>query len=403
MRTVGIICECNPPHAGHFHLIERARAAGAARVICVMSGCFVQRGEAAILDPFARAELLVRAGADAVVELPFPYSASSAEFFGRAGVDILNRLGATELWFGSERGELSVLSRLAAVAESEAFQAAYRESAAGTGGTAQMYFELLASHAGEDCALLPNDILAISYLRALGSTQSTMRPVTVGRVGSGYADETLCKGKFPSATALRKTWLADGLDAMLPFVPTFTQDVLLREAAAGRAPATLENAASLIVGSLRLADAERLSSHAGLSGGLAGRLCRAAESATDLSSLLSLAATKKYPDATLRRALLYALAEVNVADLSRPPSYVRLLAASRAGCALLSSRRRAGQICVVTRQGDIPATPEAERQSELEAREKALYTLMLPHPASAKALLCHPPVILDGQDAEPKK
>ena len=147
MKTVGIICECNPYHGGHEYLIKCARESGADAIVCVMSGNFVQRGEAAVLSPHARAEILVRSGADAVVELPFPYAASSAEFFGRAGVEILSRLGIDEVWFGSETGDLSILSRYAEVADSEEFQAAYTAATEGESGTASAYFSLLSKMA----------------------------------------------------------------------------------------------------------------------------------------------------------------------------------------------------------------------------------------------------------------
>ena len=48
-------------------------------MVCVMSGCFVQRGEPAILAPHARGEMAVRAGADLVLELPVPWALASAE------------------------------------------------------------------------------------------------------------------------------------------------------------------------------------------------------------------------------------------------------------------------------------------------------------------------------------
>ena len=46
--------------------------------VCVMSGDFVQRGEAAIFTKHARAEAACRCGADIVIELPLPWSLSSA-------------------------------------------------------------------------------------------------------------------------------------------------------------------------------------------------------------------------------------------------------------------------------------------------------------------------------------
>lgn len=395
MRTVGIVCECNPPHAGHFHLISEARRAGDCRVICVMSECFVQRGEAAILSPQSRAEILVRAGADAVVGLPFPYSAAGAEFFGRAGVEILDGLGVTELWFGSERGELSSLMRLSHLVESEEFLSAYRTRAASGVGTAKAYFDLMTELSDETAPPSPNDVLAISYLRAIRALGSRIEAHAVSRVGSGYREKALSGAEYPSATALRRAWVGEGLSAMLPHVPAWTHGILSCELAEGRAPVRLENAEALIVGTLRLCDGERISSMAGLSGGLAGRLLHASHAATDLSSLLSLAATKAYPDATVRRGILSALLSVCEADLRAPVSYVRLLAATRTGCAYLATRRRADGIPVVTRQGEIPRSREAERQRALEARAYALYSMLLPKTSTAQALLGLPPVILD--------
>ena len=107
MKNVGVICEYNPFHGGHAYLLERVRDAEA--VICLMSGEFTQRGEAAILPPVARAEMALRAGADLVLELPFPYCAGSARYFATAGVNALKRLGADTLAFGSESADLSAL------------------------------------------------------------------------------------------------------------------------------------------------------------------------------------------------------------------------------------------------------------------------------------------------------
>ena len=59
MARFGIICEYNPLHGGHVYHLERARAAGADEIVCVMSGNYVQRGEPAILHKYARAEAAV--------------------------------------------------------------------------------------------------------------------------------------------------------------------------------------------------------------------------------------------------------------------------------------------------------------------------------------------------------
>ena len=396
MKTVGIICECNPYHGGHEYLMQQSRASGADAIICVMSGNFVQRGEAAVLSPHARAEILVSSGADAVVELPFPYAASSAEFFGRAGVEILERLGVDEVWFGSETGDLNVLSRYAEVADSEAFQTAYAQATEGEGGTASAYFSLLAKMANdENAACAPNDILAISYLRAIRKLGANIRPVTIKREGSGYHEKDLIMGAFPSATALRLAWEENEIEAIMPYLPGVCGEVSRREGRAKTAPATLKHAERLVLGMLSLTPQKELEGYAGLSGGLAGRICDAAKKAATLDEFWALCATKKYPDARICRGVLSALLRVTEADWRAKVSYVRLLAANETGRAFLSSVRRKSDLCVLTRQTNLPDTPEAARQFELESASAALYSKCLPKSTAADEQLRRPPVILE--------
>ena len=78
MKVAGIIVEYNPFHKGHAYMIEEAKKkAGADRVVVVMSGSFVQRGEPALLSKFDRADLAIRAGMDLVIELPVAFSTAS--------------------------------------------------------------------------------------------------------------------------------------------------------------------------------------------------------------------------------------------------------------------------------------------------------------------------------------
>ncbi|MBQ2159041.1 MAG: nucleotidyltransferase family protein, partial [Oscillospiraceae bacterium] len=114
MKTVGIAAEYNPFHRGHAcQLSACRRMLGEDAVFAaVMSGDFVQRGEAAMFSKFARAEAACRCGADLVIELPLPWALSSAEGFARGAVGLLGGLGATHLGFGSETGETAVLQEL---------------------------------------------------------------------------------------------------------------------------------------------------------------------------------------------------------------------------------------------------------------------------------------------------
>ena len=305
MRTAGIICECNPLHAGHRYLIDQVRQSGADAVVCVMSGCFTQRGEPAVLPPRCRAEMLLQAGADVVLELPFPYAAAGAEQFAEAGIRILSRLGVGALWFGSECGDVELLRRAAQVASGDDFARMYRERCTeGSRGTAAAYFDCLREQGGDEMRFYPNDILGIAYLRILERLHSHIRPVTVRRTGSGFHEEgEPQEGDFPSATALRRLMFHGGADALAPWMPQEQLKLVRREMANGTAPARLELAERALLGSLRLMPPERLEQTPELTGGLGRRVRAAAYRAGNLAELLAFSATKKYPESRIRRGI----------------------------------------------------------------------------------------------------
>lgn len=90
MGVIGVVAEYNPFHFGHeHHLTETVRSLGEdCPVVCVMSGDFIQRGQAAVYSKFARAEAAINCGVDLVLELPLPWTLSSAEGFARGAVGL---------------------------------------------------------------------------------------------------------------------------------------------------------------------------------------------------------------------------------------------------------------------------------------------------------------------------
>ena len=112
--VIGIIAEYNPFHNGHAYQIRRVRAQfPRAQIVTIMSGSFTQRGEAAILDKWQRAELAVENGSDLVLELPYAFACRSAQHFAAGGVRMLSALGcATHLAFGAETDHLATLSAI---------------------------------------------------------------------------------------------------------------------------------------------------------------------------------------------------------------------------------------------------------------------------------------------------
>lgn len=394
MPVIGIIAEYNPFHLGHAYQLEAARRAMGedCPVVAVMSGNFVQRGEAALLHKHARAEAAVRCGADLVLELPTAYAAATAEVFARGGVAILAAAGVvTHLCFGSECGDLDLLGRAAACLNGAAYQAGLRRflAAGMTFAAARQAAVQEAMGREADCLALPNNNLAVEYLRALGSVDPALTPMTVRRVGAPHDGEG--DGGIASASAIRRRILSGGPWEHL--VPAGSAAVLKREMAAGRAPVSMAACEGMILSKLRAMGEEELRPYDGGNEGLYHRFYEAVRHSATLEELLSRAKTKRYPHARLRRMALAAWLGLTVPEGA--PPYLRVLAANGRGCRLLKEMKERAALPVLTKPGHIRALGEAAgRCFTGESRYTDQYTLAWPAPAKPGQEYTTGPVIL---------
>ena len=381
MKNVGIICEYNPLHGGHKYQMSRLREMGAERIVCLMSGNAVQRGDLAIMPKNLRAMAAIEAGADAVFELPFPYSAGSAEFFASAGVDILARLGVDTIAFGSESGDVDALRELSLKAIE------YKPSEDKSIGTASDYFAALGD-------LKSNDILGIEYLKAGRKYAPDMDFVTVKREGAGY-HESASSGNFPSATEIRHAIVGGEIDRYdEDQLPQESKSRIIQAVQKGEI-SLMKNIESAVLFFWRGCDASRVGECAECGGGVAERLAASAKEAKSLEEMLSLAATKRYTDSRLRRAVLFGMLGVTIEDLRRPAEYVEILAANGRGIELLSSARG---IEVVSKPSKVPATDASVRQFELARALDSIYTLAMNSPREMGCFLKQSPQIVKNDN-----
>jgi predicted nucleotidyltransferase len=358
MKTIGIIAEYNPFHRGHEAQLRllRDRYGPDCRIVVALGGCFTQRGEAALFTKYARAEAAVRCGVDLVLELPLPWAASSAEGFARGGVGVLHAMGCVDfLAFGSECADLGKLERIAALTGDGRYDALLRQALGAGVGYAAARQKALEALAGESLPEVAarNDILGVEYLRALRAQGSEMEPLPLSRFG-----------EFPPASALRKR--AD----FLPDLPEAAAEVFRRETSLGRR-AEPERLDAAVLAKLRsMTDAE-LAALPGASEGLENRLKKAATAAGTLEELVSLATTKRYPAARIRRMALAALLGIPAGLEKGLPPYLRVLALNARGAEILHNARPA--LPVITKPAD--GSGEIFR---LEARACGIYALAFP-------------------------
>ena len=378
MARFGIVCEYNPLHGGHAYHLQCAKDAGADGIVCIMSGSFTQRGEPAMVHKYARAEAAISCGADLVVELPFPYSAASAEFFACAGVAAADAFGCDSLYFGSESGNIDLLKAWAAASLSPEFKELYDALIKTNIGTASAYAKALSLVAGEDTTALSNDLLGIAYCKAIMAGCYDVEPLCTKRVGADYNAQTLTEG-HPSATALRKIYRENGFDALQAHLPAPTFDVLSRAHAKGELLGDGQAFGTALLAILRTMPTEQIETAALCASGLGARIASAAQNATTLDELYALASHKSLPDAHVRRAVLYAALGVTEQDLRRTPAYFTVLAANAKGRRMLADLRHTCPVPMVIKPADAPDC----RQRTLSDRADALYTLAMEKPQSS--------------------
>ena len=356
--NVGIICEYNPLHLGHIRQFEAVRNhfGKDCRIICLMSGNFVQRGQPAVLDKSVRAKAAVKSGADLILELPITASLSSAEGFAAAGVRILSPI-CDYLCFGTESGTESSLMRTARALLSPAFSVYLKESLEGG-----LSFPAARALALEQMGISPknlqkpNDILATEYCKAILSSGSSLEIFPIHRPGSYHdleADE-----ENPSATAVRSLMLQCGL--WQDYVPVeagaVLQDASLHTIAAGE---------RAMLGRLRTMTDEEFEALPYGSEGLWRKFMHACRERSTLEGILNTAKSKRYTRTRLDRMAMCAFLGLACQDLEEKQPYVRVLAFSQQGRAILKQSKEKLRLVNAGERTESPFWERENRCSDL--------------------------------------
>lgn len=378
MKTTAIICEYNPFHCGHKMQIDAVKQKGN-NIICIMSGGFVQRGEAAMFNKYIRAEAAVKSGADLVLELPYPYSCSAAEFFAFGGVSVANLLGIVdELCFGSESGNIALLSQTSERLLSDEFDLMMKNAREDKNNKDKSYAslreEVYKKLYGQSIAVKPNDILGVEYIRALKKLNSTIIPKTYKRE-IGF-----------SATETRKRIIEEKCFDM---IPTEVASLFENQDKYG-----MEYAEKAILAFYRNAEPKALEKYEGMTNGIAERLVKAAKESVSLNELIEKLSGKSYTNAKIRRCILHGMTGVYTDMLKTIPRYTQVLACNEQGRKLVRRIQKEGRIEIFTKPSHYKRAEDgARKQAEFNLAAESLLTLMCEKTKSADEFLKKKPYI----------
>lgn len=344
MTVGGAVCEFNPFHSGHKYFLESMRRNGADGVVCIMSGNFVQRGEIAVCDKYARAEAAVKNGADLVLELPVPYAVATAETFARGSVGLLDSLGCVDgLFFGAEDSLNDIMYTLSECETQECRDEIKRQLDLGLS-----YPDAVAKATTGPVLSGANNVLAIEYIRQLKRLESGIMPVRIARIGAYHDSKDEADG-YLSASAIRERLRKnEACERYLPESVGETADEGKLEIA--------------ILSKLRTMTTAELSRIADVNEGIEFRLKEAINSSVSVSEIMEKVKTKRYTNAKIRRIILCAYLSVTKEMQNVLPKYVRVLAVNKTGLEIIKMIKESSDISVICKHSESESLSDDDRK-----------------------------------------
>ena len=368
-KTAAVICEFNPFHNGHKYLLDSIRSKGIERIVCIMSGCFVQRGEPALFAPAERLRAAVKNGADLCVALPVRYALSAAESFSYYGVKTAHELGCIDyLCFGADTGgssEEEFICRCRRIAEFEKnnIDSIKKLMSAGLPYPKALERAVL-NGLGCDCAAIlrdGNNVLTLNYIKALDLLRSPVKPLIIERKGTMH-DSREIYGNIASGACIRELYeRGEDVSAFLPY--KFSEN----HANIGYA----EKALLYKIRNTGLSEWEALPDIG--EQGLANRFYKY-RNAASYNDFLHSVKTKRYPMSRLKRIVLCLMTGISAEKTD--PAYIHVTAIGSRGREVLHEMKSACSLPVSASLARLSAlSPEAERLCAEEGRAYDLYTL----------------------------
>lgn len=360
MKICAVVAEFNPFHNGHAYLLEKIRSSGYSHIVVVMSGNYVQRGEAAIFPKDARAKAALQMGANLVIELPTVKVLATAEKYAFSALSVIKKLGnqINALAFGTETENFENLVEIKEILGTELFKKEVKLQLEKGLSFAVCRENAVRNISKKPCIANeiknPNNILAVEYLKAMDKLGMSLDCLPVKRME--------VPGKYFSASKLRKMIIQENLDFKnyIPEKLDFNTNLKASYFEMGRE----------IICKLRSLEKSDFARLPDVSEGLENRIRSAVKKACSLPELLEFVKTKRYAMARIKRIILCAFLGIDSNMASAEIPYVRVLGSDKRGFEILKNVDSP----VVTRYSDVlKLGSDAQNFFELENKFTNIY------------------------------
>jgi len=326
MNAVGIIAEYNPFHNGHKYHIEKVKEMFPERpIVLVLNGYFLERGDISVLSKEDKCKIALENGVDIVLELPFIYGSQSADTFADASICLLERLKVTDIVFGSETDNIKLLKKAADI---QLNNKEYQSKVKGLIDKGLNYPTAMAKGLDMKVNIFnPNDLLGISYIKAIMNHGFDIIPHTIKRTND--FNDILLDEEIVSASNIRKR-LKNGED-ISKYVPG-NVDMHI---------GTIDYDKFYELLKYKILTDDNLSKYVTVDEGIENRLIEAASKSESLDELIEYVKTKRYTYNKIKRMLVHILIGFTKEDnYNKNLDYIKVLGFTKDGKNYLNKFRK---------------------------------------------------------------
>lgn len=325
MKIIGIIAEYNPFHNGHkYHIDKIKEMYPDSLIILVVNGYFTQRGTISVLSKEDKTKIALDNNVDIVLELPFVFGTQASDIFAYNSVKILNNFNIDTLVFGSESNNIDLLEKIVDIELNDKdYEMRVKEYL--KEGYNYPTAMKKALNISEDFSN-PNDLLGISYIKAIKKINSNIKPVTIKRTNDYLDIED--NSDIISATNIRNKLLNN--EDISRYIPGYDINLINR----------IDNEKIFNLLKFKILTSEDLSIYLDVDEGIEYRVLDVINESHSFSELVDNIKTKRYTYNRICRMLIHILIGLtkkdnNIINLD----YIKILGFNSKGQQYLNSIR----------------------------------------------------------------
>jgi len=366
MINIGIICEYNPFHNGHvYHINKIKELYPDSRIILVMSGNFLQRGDVSLINKWDKTRIALEYGVDLVVELPFVFASQGADKFAHGAISILDSLGVDKLVFGSEENNISLLKDMANIQINNKEYDLLVKKYTLDGNNYPTAMSMALKDLGGVMISNPNDILGLCYIKEIIGMGSRLEPISIKRTSNYHSLEL---GSICSASAIRKA-IKNNVD-ISSFVPSLSLKYINKDCDIDKCFKFLK---------YKIITSNDLSRYVTVDDGIISRIKKSIYSCNSFDELINCVKTKRYTYNRIKRMFIHILCDFTDLENSKclDIHYIRVLGFNSIGRDYLSSVKKSCSVPIISNFSGIK-----DIMLDIEFRSSSIYSLIFDYDLS---------------------